>query len=219
MQSIQRVRKTDLARSTRQVINNVLRGQTAVVESHGQPEVAIMDIVDYRITRAVMRYFGQRPEIDVKKGLADQQLTQKADLSSLPKQSCYPSNISVSRDKKIYIADQQNHMVHILNGDYSYNTGFGSRGSSPGRFYIPRDLALGKDDQVYIIDQGSEAIIPTSTEPDIVAKLAGDQSPRGWGLFLIENMVDKMEIQADEHHHTLRLMFNLKEKPDDETTV
>ena len=79
MQSIQRVRKTDLARSTRQVINNVLRGQTAVVESHGQPEVAIMDIVDYRITRAVMRYYAQQPEIDVEEGLADQQVTSTLD--------------------------------------------------------------------------------------------------------------------------------------------
>jgi hypothetical protein len=79
MQSITRVRKTDLARSTRQVINNVLRGQTAVVESHGQPEVAIMDIVDYRITRAVMRYYAQQPEIDVEEGLADQQVTSTSD--------------------------------------------------------------------------------------------------------------------------------------------
>jgi len=79
MQSIKRVRKTDLARSTRQVINNVLRGQTAVVESHGQPEVAIMDIVDYRITRAVMRYYAQQPEIDVEEGLADQQVTSTSD--------------------------------------------------------------------------------------------------------------------------------------------
>jgi predicted HTH domain antitoxin len=68
-----------LARSTRQVINNVLRGQTAVVESHGQPEVAIMDIVDYRITRAVMRYHAQQPEIDVEEGLADQQVTSTSD--------------------------------------------------------------------------------------------------------------------------------------------
>ena len=79
MQSIQRVRKTDLARSTRQVINNVLRGQTAVVESHGQPEVAIMDIVDYRITRAVMRYYGQQPVIGVEEGLADQQVISSSD--------------------------------------------------------------------------------------------------------------------------------------------
>jgi predicted HTH domain antitoxin len=73
MQAMQRVRKTDLARNTRQVINDVLRGQTAVVESHGEPEVAIMDIIDYRITRAVMHYYGRQPEINVQGGLSDQQ--------------------------------------------------------------------------------------------------------------------------------------------------
>ena len=80
MQSIQYVRKTDLARSTRQVINNVLRGQTTVVESHGEPEVVIMDIVDYRITRAVMRYHGQQPAIDVEQGLTEEQVAQASDV-------------------------------------------------------------------------------------------------------------------------------------------
>ena len=79
MQSIQRVRKTDLARNTRQVINTVLRGQTAVVESHGQPEVAIMDILDYRITRAVMGYYARRPQIDLEAGLSDGQVAAVAD--------------------------------------------------------------------------------------------------------------------------------------------
>jgi predicted HTH domain antitoxin len=74
MQSMQRVRKTDLARNTRQVINDVLRGQTAVVESHGEPEVAIMDILDYRITRAVMRYYSLQPMIDREAGLSDPQV-------------------------------------------------------------------------------------------------------------------------------------------------
>jgi len=80
VESIRRIRKTDLARNTRQVINDVLRGQTAVVESHGQPEVAIMDIVDYRITRAVMRYYAQLPEIDLEAGLSDRQVATTTDL-------------------------------------------------------------------------------------------------------------------------------------------
>ena len=65
MENIRHIRKTELARNTRKVINSVLRGQTAVIESHGEPEVAIMDILDYRITRAIIRYYLQRPEIDV----------------------------------------------------------------------------------------------------------------------------------------------------------
>jgi hypothetical protein len=78
------VRKTDLARNTRQVIHKVQRGQTALIESHGQPEAAIMDIVDYRIMRAVMHYYAQPPEIDVKMGLTDQAVESTAD-----PQACY----------------------------------------------------------------------------------------------------------------------------------
>lgn len=71
MESVRRIRKTDLSRNTREVINAVLRGQTTVVESHGQPEVAILDIVDYRMIRAVMRYYAQRAEIQVEEGLSE----------------------------------------------------------------------------------------------------------------------------------------------------
>ena len=73
MRYVQHVRKTDLARHTHQVINAVLRGQTAVIESHGQPEAAIIDILDYRILRAAMRYYAQQPRIDVEAGLSNQE--------------------------------------------------------------------------------------------------------------------------------------------------
>lgn len=66
-----RVSKTDLARHTRRVISTVQRGHTAVIESHGEPEAAIVDITDFRILRAVMRYCSQQPEIDVAGGLTD----------------------------------------------------------------------------------------------------------------------------------------------------
>jgi len=79
MDMVLTVRKTDLARNTRQVIHNVQRGQTALIESHGQPEAAIMDIVDYRIMRAVMHYYAQPPEIDLKAGLTDQAVESIAD--------------------------------------------------------------------------------------------------------------------------------------------
>jgi prevent-host-death family protein len=71
MESIQHIRKTDLARNTRQVIRAAQRGQTVVVESHGQPEVAIMDIVDYHIVRAAMRYHREPPAIEPGTGLAE----------------------------------------------------------------------------------------------------------------------------------------------------
>ena len=67
---------------------------------------------------------------------------------------------------------------------------------------------------VSITDQGGSQDIPEHVLPDLDAKLTGEQSPRGWGLFLIENMVDEMHVHRDEKHHVIELIFNLKEKTD-----
>jgi anti-sigma regulatory factor (Ser/Thr protein kinase) len=68
---------------------------------------------------------------------------------------------------------------------------------------------------VRITDHGGGQTIPDPETPDLEAKLAGDQSPRGWGLFLIKNMVDEMNVLVGgpEHggvHHTLELIFKRK---------
>ena len=64
---------------------------------------------------------------------------------------------------------------------------------------------------VRIRDHGGSQIIPQSEAPDLDAKLAGLQSPRGWGLFLIESMVDEMKIHTDSEHHTVEIIFNIEE--------
>ncbi|MEZ4592996.1 MAG: SpoIIE family protein phosphatase [Chloroflexota bacterium] len=43
--------------------------------------------------------------------------------------------------------------------------------------------------------------------PDLEAKLAGEQSPRGWGLFLIQSMVDELNVHQDAQHHTIELVM------------
>jgi anti-sigma regulatory factor (Ser/Thr protein kinase) len=45
--------------------------------------------------------------------------------------------------------------------------------------------------------------------PDLQQKLAGEQSPRGWGLFLIRQMVDTVSDETFERKHTLHLGVNL----------
>ncbi len=63
---------------------------------------------------------------------------------------------------------------------------------------------------VRITDQGGDQPIVETEAPDIEAKLAGEQSPRGWGLFLIKNLVDEMRVSHDGTHHTVELVLNLK---------
>ena len=66
--------------------------------------------------------------------------------------------------------------------------------------------------RIFITDFGGGAQIPEATTPDIELKLAGLESPRGWGLFLIKSMVDEMNVSDDGHHHTIELVIDLKKE-------
>jgi anti-sigma regulatory factor (Ser/Thr protein kinase) len=72
-------------------------------------------------------------------------------------------------------------------------------------------LTSGEALAVRITDFGGGKQIPDPVKPDLEAKLAGLQSPRGWGLFLIENMVDDMNVYTDEAHHTVELIMKFEE--------
>ena len=64
---------------------------------------------------------------------------------------------------------------------------------------------------VQITDHGGGEAIPEPETPDLEAKLQGLQSPRGWGLFLIKNLVDEMHTTSDDVHHTIELVLYLEE--------
>ena len=67
---------------------------------------------------------------------------------------------------------------------------------------------------IKITDEGSGPPAFHSNTPDIEAKLEGMQSLRGWGLFLIRNLVDEMRVSGDEHHHTVELVMHLNGEDD-----
>jgi serine phosphatase RsbU (regulator of sigma subunit)/anti-sigma regulatory factor (Ser/Thr protein kinase) len=75
---------------------------------------------------------------------------------------------------------------------------------------VVRVYATEDDLMVKITDLGGGKEFPEPVKPDIDAKLAGLQSPRGWGLFLIESMVDEMNVKTDGRHHIVELIFHIK---------
>jgi anti-sigma regulatory factor (Ser/Thr protein kinase) len=81
-----------------------------------------------------------------------------------------------------------------------------------GRAELPVVIEVNTTDGqvvVRITDRGGGREIPETTSPDLEAKLAGLQKPRGWGLFLIKNMVDDLRVTSDEKHHTVELVMRL----------
>jgi serine phosphatase RsbU (regulator of sigma subunit)/anti-sigma regulatory factor (Ser/Thr protein kinase) len=87
-----------------------------------------------------------------------------------------------------------------------------------GRAELPvtiRVTASAASLEVAVTDQGGERPIPDAPEPDLDAKLAGLQAPRGWGLFLIRNMVDDLRTSGDGRHHTVHLLMRLDKEAAD----
>ena len=82
--------------------------------------------------------------------------------------------------------------------------GNGNRAEIPVEVEVTQN---GDEIIVAISDQGGEApsAPKPAEEPDLLKKLDGGQSPRGWGLFLIRNMVDAMDITINGQRHTIWL--------------
>ena len=59
---------------------------------------------------------------------------------------------------------------------------------------------------IRVTDRGGGPGDQQPEEPDLDAKLEGLQSPRGWGLFLIRNMVDDLRVHTANGSHTLELI-------------
>jgi serine phosphatase RsbU (regulator of sigma subunit)/anti-sigma regulatory factor (Ser/Thr protein kinase) len=67
--------------------------------------------------------------------------------------------------------------------------------------------------RVRITDRALGGHIPDhddAEEPDIELKLAGLQKPRGWGLFLIRRMVDRVEVTPGDDHQSVTLALDLE---------
>jgi serine phosphatase RsbU (regulator of sigma subunit)/anti-sigma regulatory factor (Ser/Thr protein kinase) len=64
--------------------------------------------------------------------------------------------------------------------------------------------------RVTIADCGDVSECGAPESPDLEAKLDGRQQPRGWGLFLIEKMVDEARVTTVEGRRTLELVLRLE---------
>jgi serine phosphatase RsbU (regulator of sigma subunit)/anti-sigma regulatory factor (Ser/Thr protein kinase) len=89
---------------------------------------------------------------------------------------------------------------------------------SQGRADVPVDIvveATASDVIVRITDRALSGPVPSDAEaPDIERKLEGRQKARGWGLFLIKNMVDSMDVTTDGSSQTVILTMARKEPSD-----
>jgi anti-sigma regulatory factor (Ser/Thr protein kinase) len=70
---------------------------------------------------------------------------------------------------------------------------------------------------VQVTDRGGATDLPAAETPNLEAKLAGEQKPRGWGLFLIQKMVDEARVTGEGGKRTLELVLRLQGGDDGDT--
>jgi anti-sigma regulatory factor (Ser/Thr protein kinase) len=61
---------------------------------------------------------------------------------------------------------------------------------------------------VDIADFGRGRPAGDRADPDIELKIAGLQNPRGWGLFLVRQLTDRVDEIADGDRHLVRLVMH-----------
>jgi len=79
----------------------------------------------------------------------------------------------------------------------------------PARPVLIKVLHSGDRLRVRVTDEGDADELGEAEIPDLLAKLEGRQKPRGWGLFLIKEMVDEAHV-TNEDGHTLELVMHLE---------
>jgi anti-sigma regulatory factor (Ser/Thr protein kinase) len=91
---------------------------------------------------------------------------------------------------------------------------YGSQGNAD----VPVDIVVETTAEAIVVritDRALSGGVPSKPEaPDIERKLVGDQKPRGWGLFLIKNMVDSMDVTSDGATQTVTLTMAREERSD-----
>ena len=74
-------------------------------------------------------------------------------------QFLYPEGIAVHpHSNKIYVTDNNNHRVQILNANLTFSSTFGSHGSDNGQFNSPRSICFDNTGNVYVADHSNHRV-------------------------------------------------------------
>ncbi len=111
--------------------------------------------------------------------------------------------------KPLGLEDERLRRLETAVGEATMNAMEHGNGYRPDQPVTVRVLTGTDVVRVQIVDLGGAPPERETEVPDIEAKLAGLQRPRGWGLFLIKNMVDEAHESTDGTEHTLELVMHL----------
>ena len=92
----------------------------------------------------------------------------------------WPKGIAIHpKSKRVYIADDRNHRIQILNPDLTFYGKFGSKGHGNGQFNHPWDIAFDSTGNAYVADKDNHHIQVFTEEGRYVRQFGKEGSDRG----------------------------------------
>jgi len=121
----------------------------------------------------------------------------------------YPTGVAVNhRTGKVYISDQINCRIQVLNADLTFSGSFGSRGSGDGQFKSPLDITFDSTGNVYVADGRRDCIQVFTAEGKFLRKFGKSGSGDGELNFPSSVSIDSNDIvYVNEHHNHRVSMF------------
>ena len=90
---------------------------------------------------------------------------------SKPLQFSCATDISINpKNKRMYVYDLNNHRVQILNGDFTFSSSFGSRGSGDGQFQYPCGVKTHSSGCMYVADTSNDCVKVFTEEGQFLRK-------------------------------------------------
>ena len=135
-----------------------------------------------------------------------------------PLQFYHPCGIAVSKTTgKIYIAEQNNHRVQVLNSDMTFSHMFGSKGSGQGQFKRPNDIKIDNQDFVYVADHDNHRIQKFTLEGQFVYSFGTMYNPTGLtvddnGLVYVNCENDYVSVFTTDGQYRCRIKKYFSEK-------
>ena len=115
-------------------------------------------------------------------------------------------------NNKLYIADNRNHRIQILNPDLTFSGSFGSFGSGDGQLQGPWDIAFDSKGSIYVADFPTKTILVFTAEGEYMRKFQIDKKESGEKLqcylssISIDSEIDVVYVTECRQHHQVFML-------------
>ena len=111
------------------------------------------------------------------------------------------------RNKRLYVADQFNHRIQVLNPDLTSHSTFGRQGSGNGEFSNPTDVAFDSTGDVYVADLSNSRVQVFTANGEFLRKFGkiGDGNGELRGPSRIEVSNENMVYVAERDNHRISI--------------